>query len=85
MARRVRWPWTAAELKLLRALEAAREQSALSWELRVAVSLSKLWRRLGRTDEALRLLAATYGRFTEGFDTSDLARARSLMSDLEFG
>ena len=74
---------TAAELKLLRALEAAREQSALSWELRVAVSLSKLWRRLGRTDEALRLLAATYGRFTEGFDTSDLARARSLMSDLE--
>jgi tetratricopeptide (TPR) repeat protein len=74
---------TVAESKLLRALETAREQSALSWELRVAISLSRLWQRLGATAEALRLLAATYGKFTEGFDTGDLVRARSLMSDLE--
>jgi len=29
------------------------------------------------------LLAATYARFTEGFGTSDLIRARGLMADLE--
>ena len=73
----------AAEVKLLRALEIAREQSALSWELRVAMSLVRLWRRHGRATEALHLLAATYGKFTEGFDTGDLVRARSLMADLE--
>ena len=37
----------AAEAKLLRALEIAREQSALSWELRAAMSLARLWRRHG--------------------------------------
>ena len=74
---------TAAEAKLLRALEIAREQSALSWELRAAMSLARLWRRHGRATEARDLLAATYGKFTEGFGTSDLFRARSLLADLE--
>jgi predicted ATPase/DNA-binding winged helix-turn-helix (wHTH) protein len=69
----------AAEAKLLRALEIARGQSALSWELRVAMSLMRLSRRHGRATAALRLLAATYGKFTEGFETSDLIHARSLM------
>jgi predicted ATPase len=64
---------------LLRALEIARGQSALSWELRVAMSLMRLSRRHGRATAALRLLAATYGKFTEGFETSDLIHARSLM------
>jgi predicted ATPase len=73
----------AAETKLLRALEIARGQSALSWELRAATSLARLWRRHGRAAEAFALLAATYGKFTEGFDTSDLIHARSLMADLE--
>jgi len=73
----------AAEAKLLRALEIARGQSALSWELRAATSLARLWRRHGRATEAFALLAATYGKFTEGFDTSDLNHARSLMADLE--
>jgi hypothetical protein len=71
---------SAAEVKLLRALEIARRQSALSWELRVAMSLARFWRRHGRADEALHLLASTYGRFTEGFETSDLIRARNLMA-----
>jgi hypothetical protein len=38
----------AAEAKLLRALEIARGQSALSWELRAAMSLARLWQRHGR-------------------------------------
>lgn len=73
----------AAEAKLLRALEIAREQTALSWELRAAMSLARLWRRHGRAVEARDLLAATYGKFTEGFGTSDLVQARQLITDLE--
>ena len=72
---------TAAEAKLLRALEIARRQSALSWELRAAMSLARLWHRHGRAAEAHELLAATYGKFTEGFGTGDLIRARNMMTD----
>ena len=42
----------AAQAKLLRALETSRSQSALSWELRAAMSLARLWRRQGRAAEA---------------------------------
>ena len=73
----------AAEVKLLRALEVARDQSALSWELRAAISLARVWRRQGRAVEARDLLRATYAQFTEGFDTSDLVQARGLMAELE--
>jgi predicted ATPase len=74
---------TAAETKLLRALEIARGQSALSWELRAAMGLAQLLRRYGRDAEARDLLTATYAKFTEGFGTSDLIRARSLIAFLE--
>jgi predicted ATPase len=73
----------AAQAKLLRALEIARSQSALSWELRAAMSLARLWSRQGRADEARSLLGTTYGRFTEGFGTGDLIHARNMISDLE--
>jgi predicted ATPase len=73
----------AAETKLLRALEIARAQTALSWELRAAMSLARLWQRHRRAAEARDLLAATYGKFTEGFGTSDLIHARSLLTNLE--
>jgi predicted ATPase/DNA-binding winged helix-turn-helix (wHTH) protein len=72
----------AAEAKLSRALEIARAHAALSWELRVVTSLARLWRRHGRITNARDLLAATYGKFTEGFETSDLIDARSLLTDL---
>src|SRR5215472_3483408 len=62
----------AAEEKLLRALEIAREQRALSWELRVATSLAPLWQRHGCTTAAHDLLSGTYAKFTEGFETADL-------------
>lgn len=73
----------AAETKLLRALEIARGQSALSWELRAAMDLAQLWRGQGRAIEAHDLLASTYGKFSEGFGTSDLVRARSLIAEFE--
>jgi predicted ATPase len=70
-----------AEAKLLQALEIARAQMALSWELRVAMSLSRLWKRHGRTGEARELLTVIYGKFTEGFNTNDLVLARSLLAE----
>jgi predicted ATPase len=72
----------AAESRLLRALDVARRQSALSWELRAATSLAKLWRGHGRGAEAHDLVARTYDRFTEGFDSRDLVDARRLMTQL---
>jgi predicted ATPase len=74
---------TAAEARLLRALEIARNQTALSWELRAVMSLAPLWQRRGRTTAAYDLLSATYAKFTEGFGTSGLIRARGLIKHLE--
>jgi predicted ATPase len=61
------------------ALEAARSQQAKSWELRAAMSLSRLWQQQGKRAEARQLLAPIYGWFTEGFDTADLQEARVLL------
>jgi predicted ATPase len=51
-------------------------------ELRAAMSLSRLWQRQGKRDEARELLGAIYGWFTEGFDTADLRQARTLLEEL---
>ncbi|MBN3761536.1 winged helix-turn-helix domain-containing protein [Burkholderia sp. Ac-20365] len=69
----------ASEAHYLRAMQLAREQDALSWELRAATSLARLLDGVGETDRAEALLAAVYGRFTEGFDTPDLLAARELL------
>jgi hypothetical protein len=67
------------------ALDWARRQGALSWELRAATSLAKLWREDGKTAEADELLSAVYNRFTEGFETSDLRAARALIDEFREG
>jgi predicted ATPase len=64
------------------ALDVARRQQAKSLELRAAMSLSRLWQRQGKRDEARALLAPIYGWFTEGFDTADLREARALLETL---
>ena len=71
-----------AEARLRRALAIAQEQTALSWELRATMSLARLWQRQGRNSEAYELLAAAHAKFTEGFGTSDLLQARSLLDSL---
>jgi predicted ATPase len=73
----------AAETKLRRAMEIARRQGALSWQLRVAMSLAQLWHRHGRGADAVDLLVATYGTFTEGFGTGDLISARNLITQMQ--
>jgi predicted ATPase len=71
-----------AELHFRRALDCARRQGALSLELRAGMSLARLWQSHTRSKEARRLLVSVYDRFTEGFDTSDLKAAKSLIDDL---
>ena len=72
----------AAEDYFHQALDWARGQEALSWELRIAMSLAKLWHRNDKTAEGNELLSAVYNRFTEGFDTVDLRTARALIDEL---
>jgi predicted ATPase len=43
------------------------------------MSLSRLWQRQGKRQEAYDLLAPIYGWFTEGFDTADLQEASALL------
>ncbi len=71
-----------AESHFRRALDLARLQSALSWELRAATSLARLWRDQARGKAAHELLASVYDRFTEGFTTADLRAAKSLLGEL---
>lgn len=63
-----------------KALDMARKQQAKAWELRAAVSLSRLWQQRGKTQEARVLLKDTYGWFTEGFTTADLITAKTLQN-----
>jgi len=72
----------AAEGCLEKALDVARGQSALFWELRAAMSLARLRLQQDRQQEASQGLAAVFARFTEGFDTVDLQSARALLEEL---
>jgi class 3 adenylate cyclase/predicted ATPase len=72
-----------AEACFQQALAVARRQQAKSWELRVAMSLSRLWQQQGKRVEAHELLAPIYGWFTEGFETPDLQEAKALLEELK--
>jgi predicted ATPase len=65
-----------------RALAVARQQQAKSWQLRAAMSMARLWRSQGKSQQARQLLAPIYGWFTEGFDTRDLKDAKALLGEL---
>jgi predicted ATPase/DNA-binding winged helix-turn-helix (wHTH) protein len=72
----------AAEACLLRSVECAREQGALSWQLRSATDLARLWNKADRRKQAVALLAPLYERFKEGFESADVAAARLLLAEL---
>jgi class 3 adenylate cyclase/predicted ATPase len=71
-----------AEACFERALAVARQRQARSWELRAAMSMARLWRSQGKSQQARELLAPVYGWFTEGFDTRDLKEAKVLLGEL---
>jgi predicted ATPase/DNA-binding winged helix-turn-helix (wHTH) protein len=75
-------PTLAAEDCFTQAAEMAREQGALCWELRVALSVARLRVSQGRHHEARAALASVYDRFTEGFATADMQAARTLLEGL---
>jgi len=64
------------------ALDEARQQGALSWELRAATSLARLLCRQGQSADAIACLQPVFGRFTEGFGTADLISAKQLLDEL---
>jgi tetratricopeptide (TPR) repeat protein len=71
-----------AERHFCQAIDVARRQHAKFQELRAVMSLSRLWQIQGKSTEACALLEKTYGWFTEGFETSDLRSARTLLEAL---
>ena len=77
-------PGAAASTESLfrQALDAARRQGALSWELRAATSLARLLRNQSRASDALALLQPVYARLTEGLATTDALAAQRLMEAL---
>jgi predicted ATPase len=73
---------TEAEACYMKGLAVARQRQARSLELRVVMSLCRLWQQQGKLAEARQLLTETYGWFTEGFETGDLRDARALLGTL---
>jgi predicted ATPase len=73
---------SSAALDLRRALDTAKEQKALSLELRAARDLARLMAGQNRRQEAVDLLAPVYDSATEGFQTPDLMEAKALLDEL---
>ena len=64
------------------ALDLARQQQSTTFELRAALSLSRLWKRQGKRESARQLLAEVYSKFSEGFTMPDLRRAQAMLKQL---
>ena len=64
---------------LLHSLQLARQRGLLSFELRVGISLARLWADRAQRDKALELLDPIFNRFSEGFQTRDLVAAADLL------
>jgi predicted ATPase/DNA-binding winged helix-turn-helix (wHTH) protein len=73
---------SAAEECFNEALEVARQQGALFWELRSALSLARLRMRQNRRGKARLALLPVYDKFTEGFGVADLRAAGKLLDAL---
>ena len=71
-----------AEVCFQEALTIAQRQQAKSLELRILASVARQRRDLGKRQEAYDLLAPIYDWFTEGFDTTDLKDAKTLLDEL---
>ncbi|GAC1627218.1 MAG: winged helix-turn-helix domain-containing protein [Nevskia sp.] len=71
-----------AESDLRHALDVARSQRTLSWELRAANSLASHLIRRKQADEARLLLMPLYDQFSEGAESIDLITASDLVAGL---
>jgi predicted ATPase/DNA-binding winged helix-turn-helix (wHTH) protein len=66
---------SAAEECFLRSLDFAAQRSALSWELKTAMRLAKLWEVQDRKKEARNLLGAVCAKFKDGRNSVDIESA----------
>ena len=66
-----------AERCFCEGLKVAREQKAKSLELKLCVSIYDLYELRQNADEYRSQLGEIYGSFSEGFDTTDLVRAKA--------
>ena len=71
----------AVDATLSSAIEIAREQGALAWELRATTALTRERLKRGAGADVLRDLSAIYAKFSEGMDTLDLRAARTLLEE----
>lgn len=81
----LRWPRrdeAKAKEHFEHSLTIARAQHAKSWELRAATSSARLLSHQGKRKMARDRLAPVYDWFTEGFNTSDLRKAKALLAEL---
>jgi predicted ATPase/DNA-binding winged helix-turn-helix (wHTH) protein len=65
------------------ALELSQRQGAVSWELRAATSLARLWKADGRTRIAQETLAGVLNKCEQQRRTSDLTDATLLLASLD--
>jgi tetratricopeptide (TPR) repeat protein len=65
-----------------RAIHIAADQGAKMLELRASAALARLWAQCSERKKALDVLAPIYDWFTQGFDTPDLRRARTMLGEL---
>jgi predicted ATPase/DNA-binding winged helix-turn-helix (wHTH) protein len=68
-----------AEESFEKAMTFARQQSALSFELRAGLALARIWVERGEVQRAHDLIGPIYGQFTEGFSTPDLVLAKEML------
>jgi tetratricopeptide (TPR) repeat protein len=71
-----------ARASFLQSMATARNQGALSWELRAGISLAELCLEEGRDDEVFRALAKLCERFEEDA-SGDVHKAKQLLASLE--
>jgi predicted ATPase/DNA-binding winged helix-turn-helix (wHTH) protein len=72
-----------AEALFREALEVARRQGALSWELRAAASLGRLWKADGKSRAAHDLIADVLGRCEQHRRSADLIEAAVLLDNAQ--
>jgi len=64
-------------------VELAHTQGALSWELRAATSLARLYQMQGRPENGRDLLEPVLQEFTEGLASHDVNSAATLLRALQ--
>jgi predicted ATPase/DNA-binding winged helix-turn-helix (wHTH) protein len=72
-----------AKLCFAQSLKLSRKQGTRAWELRTATDLATLYGDQGQAERGQALLRPVFDQFVEGFDTTDLRAAKSLLSTLD--